>query len=474
MPSVISPPNPRRNTELLLLLLALGIALGANLLGALGTEQPITDAHWIQIAVLAGASLVLHVVLRLRAAYADPYLLPITVGLNGLGIALIHRLEPVNTFADANAQLGWSVIAMLAAAALLFFVRDHRLLRRWPYVFLAASGVLLLLPLLPGIGMTVNGARIWVNLGVGTFQPGEIAKITLSIFFAGYLSANRDLILLAGKRLGPLTFPRGQDLGPLVVAWVIALGVLIFQRDLGSALLFFGLFMAMLYVATSRSSWILIGLGLIALGAVLAFLFMPHVTARFDVWLGAFDPEIYNREYGGSLQVVEGVFGMASGGLMGTGLGAGAPWRVPLNHSDMIIATIGEELGFVGLSAVLVLYLLLVTRMMRTALGARDAFGKLLAAGLAFTLAWQLFVVAGGVMLVIPMTGLTTPFLAAGGSSLLANWLIMGLVLRVSHAARQPVVMDSMVNASGPGAGALDPATAVPVPARASRGGEQS
>ncbi|PNL17077.1 FtsW/RodA/SpoVE family cell cycle protein [Micrococcus sp. FDAARGOS_333] len=461
MTGVISPPHPRRNVELLLLVLALGIGLGANLLGAIGTEQEVTTAYWIQSGVLAAATLALHVVLRLRAPFADPYILPITVTLNGLGLAIIHRLETSNTLANATTQLVWTVVAMAVAGALLWFVRDHRLLRRWPYLFLAVSAVLLVLPLLPGIGMTVNGARIWVNLGVGTFQPGELAKITLAVFFAGYLSANRDLILLAGKKVGPLTFPRMRDLGPLVVAWLVALGVLVFQRDLGSALLFFGLFMAMLYIATSRSSWILLGLGLIGLGAVLAFLFMPHVTARFDVWLNAFDRQIYERQFGGSLQVVEGVFGMASGGFMGTGLGAGSPWRVPLNHSDMILATIGEELGFVGLSAVLVLYLLLFTRIMRAALGARDAFGKVLAAGLAFTLAWQLFVVAGGVMLVIPMTGLTTPFLAAGGSSLLANWIIVGLVLRISHSARRPVVVDDMVNASGPGAGHQDPAKLV-------------
>ncbi|WP_342356900.1 FtsW/RodA/SpoVE family cell cycle protein [Micrococcus sp. KRD026] len=341
------------------------------------------------------------------------------------------------------------------------------------YLFLAASGVLLLLPLVPGLGLSMYGARIWIDVGFGTFQPGEIAKITLAIFFAGYLSANRDLILLAGRRVGPVTFPRARDLGPLLAGWLLALGVLVFQRDLGSALLFFGMFMAMLYIATSRASWILLGLGLIAFGAALAFLFMPHVTARFEIWLRAFDPEIYHRDFGGSYQVVQGLFAMASGGLMGTGLGAGNPTQVPLSFSDMILTAIGEELGFVGLAAVLVLYLLLVTRMMRAALGVRDAFGKVLASGLAFTMAWQVFVVMGGVTLVLPLTGLTTPFLAAGGSSLLANWIIVGLVLRISNAARRPVVVDGMVNASGPGAGHLDPGTALPAAAVPPGGGEE-
>ncbi|MEW1964912.1 FtsW/RodA/SpoVE family cell cycle protein [Micrococcus sp. 2A] len=468
MPDVISPPRPRRTTELILLVFALAVAVGADLLGILGAGGTVTRTDLVPLGVFAAATLVMHVVLRLRARYADPFILPIAALLNGLGIAVIRRLSEDTRGASADSQLMWSVLAVAVATALVFLVRDHRLLRRWPYLFLAASALLLVLPLVPGLGLSANGARIWVNVGFGTFQPGEIAKITLAIFFAGYLSANRDLILLAGRRVGPLTFPRVRDLGPLVAAWLVALGVLVFQRDLGSALLFFGMFMAMLYIATSRFSWILLGLGLVAAGAVLAFLFMPHVTARFQIWLHAFDPEIYHRDFGGSYQVVQGLFAMASGGLMGTGLGAGNPTQVPLSFSDMILASIGEELGFVGLAAVLVLYLLLVTRMMRAALGVRDAFGKVLASGLAFTMAWQVFVVMGGVTLVLPLTGLTTPFLAAGGSSLLANWIIVGLVLRISHAARRPVVVDAMVNASGPGAGHLDPGAELPRAAVAS------
>ena len=462
MTEVISPARPRRNIELVLLLAALTIALGADLLGMIGTDAPLDSTAWVPLGIFGAATLVLHVVLRLRAPYADPFMLPITALLNGLGLAMIHRLSQDAAMANPTSQLVWSVLAIVVASALVFLVRDHRVLRRWPYLFLAASGVLLLLPLVPGLGLSMYGARIWIDVGFGTFQPGEVAKITLAIFFAGYLSANRDLILLAGRRVGPVTFPRARDLGPLLAGWLLALGVLVFQRDLGSALLFFGMFMAMLYIATSRASWILLGLGLIAFGAALAFLFMPHVTARFEIWLRAFDPEIYHRDFGGSYQVVQGLFAMASGGLMGTGLGAGNPTQVPLSFSDMILTAIGEELGFVGLAAVLVLYLLLVTRMMRAALGVRDAFGKVLASGLAFTMAWQVFVVMGGVTLVLPLTGLTTPFLAAGGSSLLANWIIVGLVLRISNAARRPVVVDGMVNASGP-------APATSTPARRSR-----
>lgn len=466
MTEVISPPRPRRATELMLLLGAVALTLGADLLGTYTTTGALESTAWVPLTVFGCASLVLHAVLRLRARYADPFILPIATLLNGLGLAMIHRLSADTAAARPTSQLAWSVLAVLVAAGLVFLVRDHRMLRRWPYVFLAVSGVLLLLPLVPGLGLSANGARIWINVGVGTFQPGEVAKITLAIFFAGYLSTNRDLILLAGRRVGPVTFPRMRDLGPLLVAWAVAMGVLVFQRDLGSALLFFGMFMAMLYIATSRASWVLLGLSLVAVGAAVAFLFLPHVTARFEIWLNAFDPEIYRRDFGGSYQVVQGLFAMASGGLLGTGLGGGNPTQVPLSFSDMILAAIGEELGLVGLSAVLVLYLLLVTRMVRAALGVRDAFGKVLAAGLAFTMAWQVFVVMGGVTLVLPLTGLTTPFLAAGGSSLLANWIILGLVLRISHAARRPAVVDGMVNASGPGAGHLDPGAALPEPAQ--------
>ncbi|MDI3329835.1 MAG: FtsW/RodA/SpoVE family cell cycle protein [Micrococcus sp.] len=463
MHQVAAPARPRRNTELLLLLLGLGIGVGANLLGAIGMDREITTEYWVQGAVLAIMALLFHLVLRLKARYADPYILPIVVTLNGLGIAMIHRIDVAEGDSAASRQLVWTVVAMGSAIVLLWLLKDHRILRRWPYLFLAISGLLLLLPLVPGLGMEINGARIWINLGVGSFQPGEVAKVTLAIFFAGYLSANRDLILLAGKRLGPITFPRFRDMGPLVVAWLISMGVLVFQRDLGSAILFFGLFMAMIYLATSRTSWILLGLGMVAVGGVIAVNTISHVGLRVDAWLNAFDPDVYNRA-AGSYQIVQGLFGLASGGLLGTGLGGGRPDIVAYANSDMIIASFGEELGFIGLAAIIMLFVLLVTRMMRAALGTRDTFGKLLAAGLAFTMALQCFVVIGGVTMVIPLTGLTTPFMAAGGSSLLANWLVVALVLMVSQSARRPVAVGPMVNASGAGSGHQDPATGPGIP----------
>jgi cell division protein FtsW (lipid II flippase) len=440
MSELQTSPKSRRNTELLLLLLALVVGVGANMLVGLDQGRAFDQDFFTQGITLAAVALAVHIVLRLRAKYADPVILPIVVALNGIGLAMIHRLDIATGDAAAARQLMWTGLAVAAMIALIWLLRDHRVLRRFTYISLIISAVLLMLPLLPGIGVELNGARIWVNLGFATFQPGEIAKITLAIFFAGYLSTNRDLILLAGKKVGPLQLPRWRDLGPMVVAWLVSIGVLIFQRDLGSSILFFGLFMAMIYVATSRISWILIGLLMIAFGGFVAFKLFPHVTARIDGWLNAFDPEVYNR-IGGSHQIVQGLFGLASGGLTGTGLGQGRPDIVTFANSDMIIAALGEELGLVGLSAIVLLYVLLVTRGIRAALGTRDSFGKMLATGLSFTLALQCFVVIGGVTRLIPLTGLTTPFLAAGGSSLLANWLIIGLLLLISDAARRPAVL---------------------------------
>jgi cell division protein FtsW (lipid II flippase) len=445
-------PKPRRNVELLLLVLALAVGIGSNIIVGLDEERAFDTDFYFQAGTLVALALAVHIILRLRAKYADPVILPIVTALNGLGLTMIHRLD-IATGQDAAArQLLWTGVAIAVSIAVLLVVKDHRMLRRFTYISLIVSAVLLVMPLLPGLGTEINGARIWVTFGSASFQPGEIAKITLAIFFAGYLSTNRDLILLAGKKVGPLQFPRFQDLGPMVAAWLVSIGVLVFQRDLGSSILFFGLFMAMIYVATSRVSWILIGLAMIGLGGFIALQLFPHVMLRFDSWWNAFSPEVYNRNPGGSGQIVQGLFGLASGGLTGTGLGEGRPDLVAYANSDMIIAALGEELGLIGLFAIVLLYLLLISRGFRAALGTRDAFGKLLACGLSFTLALQCFVVIGGVTRLIPLTGLTTPFMAAGGSSLLANWIIVALLLLISDASRRPI-------ATGPVEEAIPPAT---------------
>ncbi|TLQ01023.1 FtsW/RodA/SpoVE family cell cycle protein [Nesterenkonia salmonea] len=451
-------PKPRRNVELLLLLIALTIGIGAQVLVGLNLEDTIDQRYWTEGGVQVGLALAFHIALRLRAKYADPFILPIVVTLNGLGIAMIHRLDFTNQYDGvADRQLMWTAVSMVAAIALLVLLRDHRRLRQFSYISLAVSVLLLFLPIVPGLGQDIQGAQVWVSIGGMSFQPGELAKITLAIFFAGFLANNRDLILLAGRKVGPLTFPRLQDLGPLFLAWLIALGVLIVQNDLGNALMFFGLFVAVIYVATSRISWVAIGVAFVAVGAVLAYQFVWHARNRFDIWLNPFDPEIYDQAFG-SHQLVQGLFGLAHGGLTGTGLGSGSPQVVALANSDMIIVAFGEELGFLGLSAMLVLYLILFSRYMRAGLGTRDHFGKLLAVGLAMVLVLQVFVVVGGITRVIPMSGLVSPFLAAGGSALLANWLIVAIVLLISHAARRPIVVGPMLNTTGKGAsGTEDP-----------------
>ena len=439
MSQLLTVAKPRRNTELLLLVLALGLSALANALVNLNLGRTFDNDFYTQIAILTALSIGFHIVLRFKAKYADPVILPVVVALNGLGLAVIHRLDIASGDTAGQRQWMWTSLAVIAAIAVIWFLRDHRILRRYTYISLLVSVALLIMPLVPGISAgNVNGATVWISVGPFTFQPGEIAKITLAIFFAGYLSSNRDLILLAGKKIGPLQLPRTRDLAPMIIAWLASVGVLVFQRDLGTSILFFGLFMVMIYVATSRISWILIGLALIAAGGITAYKLIPHVTQRIDVWIHALDPEYIGAAFG-SGQIVSGLFGMANGGLMGTGFGQGAPYSIPLANSDMIIASIGEELGLVGLFAIVCLYALLIARGFRAALGTRDAFGKLLAVGLSFAVALQCFVIIGGVTRLIPLTGLTTPFLSAGGSSLLANWIIVALILKISDAARRPI-----------------------------------
>lgn len=444
---VLTAPKPRRNLELALLVVAWAISVGAYWNMDIVMLDSLSPGFWVRQGVFVGLTLLIHIVLRIRARYADPMLLPIATVLNGLGLAMIHRLDiPFGARDDAGRQLIWTAVSLLVAAAVVVFLRDARRLQRFTYICLFAALVLLLLPMLPPpIGVPINGARLWINVGFGTFQPGEVAKIALAVFFAGYLSTNRDLILLAGRRFGPLQFPRFKDLAPMVVAWLISIGVLVTQNDLGSSLLFFGLFMAMIYIATGRVSWIVIGLSFVLVGGVLAYLFVGHATRRINGWLYAFEPQYYDS-VGGSHQVVQGLFGLASGGLFGAGLGQGRPDIVTYANSDMILTAFGEEIGLIGLMAIVILFVMFVSRGMRAALGTKDGFGKLLAAGLSFVVALQFFTIAGGVTRLLPLTGLTTPFMAAGGSSLLANWIIVALLLLISQNARRPIVTGPMTD----------------------------
>ncbi|WP_109772947.1 FtsW/RodA/SpoVE family cell cycle protein [Quadrisphaera granulorum] len=410
---------------------------------AYGLVGVATDGAWPAGLLAYGGGLgalvlVLHLAVRWRAPFADPLLVPVATLLNGLGLALIHRLDVARDGSFAERQLVWSAVGLLLTVVVVVVLRDHRWLRRYTFTAMVVGLVLLVMPLVPLLGVNINGAQIWVRVGPVGFQPGELAKIVLTVFFAGYLVTARDTLSLVGPKVLGLQLPRARDLGPLIVAWLASLAVLVLERDLGTSLLFFGLFVAMLYVATQRVSWIAIGMTLFVGGAVLAWSMFDHVQARVSAWLNPFDAEEYDRKFGGSFQLVQGLFGLANGGLVGTGIGEGRPQTVPYAESDFIIATLGEETGLTGLLAVLVVYLVLVERGLRTAVAVRDGFGKLLAGGLAFAIALQCFVVAGGVLRVIPLTGLTMPFLAYGGSSLVANWMIVGLLLRISDAARRP------------------------------------
>ncbi len=433
------PPRRGRNVELALLLFAVGIVALAYTNVSVAMQGRVPPDLLSLSGGLLGLALAFHLILRWRASYADPLLLPAVTLLNGLGLVMIHRLDLAkgDSVAEGLAikQLTWSTLAVAIAAAVLILLRDHRVLRRYTYTAGATGFGLLLLPLVPGIGREINGARIWIGLGPLSFQPGEVAKIALAVFFAGYLVQTRDVLSLAGRKVLGLTLPRGRDLGPILLAWAASLGVLVLQKDLGSSLLFFGIFVAMLYVATERVSWIAIGLALAVGGAYVAYLIFGHVQERVLLWLHTFSPEALQT----SDQLARGLMGMASGGLFGTGLGQGRPDLTYFAESDFIIPSFGEELGLIGLFAMLLLYVVIIERGLRTALGVRDGFGKLLAAGLSFSMAIQCFVVVGGVTRVIPLTGLTMPFLSYGGSSLLANWALVALLLRISDHARRPL-----------------------------------
>jgi cell division protein FtsW (lipid II flippase) len=421
----------RRGAELLLTLLALVVGIGAYAAVGLGVKDTLPVGMMAYSLWLAALAIGAHVVVRLAAPYADPVLLPVVTALNGLGLAVIYRIDLASRTDYSTRQLMWATLGVVLFAVVLLGLRDHRRLQAYTYVSGLAAVVLLLLPLVPGLGKEINGSRIWIGVGGFSFQPGEVAKVLLVIAFASYLVLHRDALALAGRRLLGIDLPRGRDLGPILAMWLISLGILVFQRDLGSSLLFFGIFVVMLYVATERGGWLFVGGAMFALGAALGYTLFSHVQLRVQGWLDPFS----DARYG---QIVEGMYGMAWGGLVGRGLGQGEPWRIPYSYSDFIVAAIGEELGLTGILAVILLFGLLVERALRTALIGRDAFGKLMATGFGVVFALQVFVVIGGVTKLIPLTGLTTPFMSYGGSSLVANWVMVALLLRISDQVRRP------------------------------------
>ncbi|WP_406122131.1 FtsW/RodA/SpoVE family cell cycle protein [Streptomyces sp. NBC_00989] len=423
----------RRGIELTLIVVAVllsvygycAVGLAKN-----GTVPPGAAGYGAGLGVLA---LLAHIAVRLRAPYADPLLLPIGVLLNGLGLVLIYRLD-LETPGDraAPTQLVWSTLGVTLFIVVVVALRDHRVLQRYAYVCVAAALVLLTLPVL---FPAVNGARIWIRIAGFSIQPGEFAKVLLAVFFAAYLAANRNALAYAGRRVWRLQLPTGRVLGPIVAIWLLSVGVLVMERDLGTSLLFFGLFVTLLYVATGRTGWIAVGLLLAALGAVAVGRLEPHVHSRVQDWLHPFASIDAGQ---GPNQLAQSLFAFAAGGMLGTGLGLGHSILIGFAaKSDFILATAGEELGLAGLSAIFILYGLLVERGYRAGLALRDPFGRLLAVGLASIVALQVFVIAGGVTGLIPLTGMAMPFLAQGGSSVVTNWAIVALLIRLSDSSRR-------------------------------------
>ena len=433
-------PKRLRNLELGLLLIALGLsALGLALVqwGAQGE----LDLRVLSYAGgLAMLTLLMHTIIRWLTPDGDPFVLPVATLLNGLGIIMIHRLDIASGLTGWQAtgirQIAWTAVALFLAVVVLAALRNYRTLARYRYLVMLLAVALLFAPLAPGIGKTINGATLWVQVGSVTFQPGEIGKIALAIFFAAYLVTAKDSLSVVGKKSLGIRWPRVRDMGPILAVWLVAMGVLVLQRDLGTALLYFGLFVVMMFIATERALWIVMGSVLFIVGAYGAATQFSHVQNRLTGWLDPFNQEVYDR-VGGSYQLVQGLFGMAEGGFIGQGLGSGQPQLVPLAKSDYIFAALGEELGLIGVFAILALYLLLVSRGFRVGYLSRDDFGRLLATGLAVVIALQVFVVIGGITRVIPVTGLTAPFLAAGGSSLVANWIIVAIIIRLSDTIRR-------------------------------------
>lgn len=430
-------PRTRRGVELLLLVIAVAVSVAAYVNIGITVQNAVPASTGYYAAGIGLLALIAHLALRYRAPYADPVLLPCAVLLNGLGVAMIHRIDLGLTSIGrtkgvpfAPQQITWTAVGVVLFLAVIIIVRDHRRLQAFTYTLGLIGLVLLVLPLVPGIGANVNGAPIWIRVAGMSFQPGEFAKVCLVIFFAGYLVVKRDVLTLAGRRFLGLDLPRARDLGPILIAWVASLGVLVFESDLGSSLLFFGLFLFLLYVSTERAGWLIIGGLLFVGGAYFAYATFGHVHRRVTDWL---DPWAID---GG--QVKLGLMGQAWGSVLGRGLGQGHPELTLYANSDMIISSMAEELGLTGLIAILLVYTLIIERGLRTALGCRDIFGKLVATGLAMSFALQVFVIVGGVTGLIPLTGLATPFMALGGTSLVANWAIIALLLRISDQARRP------------------------------------
>jgi cell division protein FtsW (lipid II flippase) len=418
----------RRNSELFLLIVGLLVGAGALVLVALALDEDQVGKAAPYIAALVVCYTAAHIVVRKVAPQGDPLILPITAVLNALGLAAIFRLSTPENEVGA-AQVVWTVVGIAFFIATLLLIRDYRVLARYKYIFGFAGIGLLLLPLSP-LGATINGARLWLQFGSYSFQPGELAKLCLVVFFAAYLAERKELLSVASRRVMGLHVPDLKHFGPLLVMWGVSLAVMFFEKDLGSSLLFFSIFLVMIYIATARIVYLLFGFSLFAVGAYIGYQIFPHVQDRVEVWMNVFDPKLINDE---AYQLAQSLFALATGGMFGTGLGRGRPDLIPAAHTDFVYSVIGEELGMLGTTAVLVCFMVVVARGLKTALNARDDFGQLLAAGLTTIFAVQTFIILAGVTGLLPLTGITLPFMSYGGSSLLSNFILVALLIQISH-----------------------------------------
>jgi len=400
-------------------------------------DDLLSDLSLTYGAIFLGLCLAAHVVLRFTLPHADPYLFPLVAVLACFGLVMLYRLD--EDFAREQAQ--WFVVGLIFfTLTIVALRRDHRVLERYRYV-IALGGIVMLL--LPRLGSPMNGAYLSVDLGPIEFQPAELAKIAIVIFLASYLRDTRQVLVVGARRFAGITFPPLKHLGPLLAVWGTAMALLFVIQDLGSSIMFFGGFLALIYVATNRISFVVIGLSLFAVGARLLYAVRPTIEGRVDAWLHPFDPELYEKLTGGSYQVAQSVFSQADGGLFGRGFGQAiirvgdGPPILPAAHTDFIYAVITNELGLLGACAVLLVYLLIIERGFKTAMIATDSFSKLLATGLTAVLALQVFVIVGGVTKLIPLTGVTLPFVSYGGSSIVANFILLALLLLISDRARR-------------------------------------
>jgi cell division protein FtsW (lipid II flippase) len=422
----VSEPRPRQGTALALTILAFVLSVGAYVLAGLGKRGKVPLTLVLYGSIFAVGYLIAHLVIRRFAPRADPALFPVAAVLTGLGFAMIFRLSG----GLAAEQATWIAVGLILFVLTLVGIRDHRRLDAYTYTIGLVGLVLLLLPIVPGIGRTINGARLWVGIGPFTFQPSELGKVLIVVFLASYLNAKRELLAIGTGGVGPLRLPALKHLAPLIVAWATSLAVLFLEKDLGASLLYFAIFVVLLWVATGRVAYLVIGLLLFGAGAVMGYLAFAHVQSRVEIWLHALDAtRVFDQGY---YQLAQAQFGMATGGLVGAGLGRGSPGLIPYASTDFIFAAIGEELGLLGTVAVLLLFVTLVGKGLKTALQARDGFGTLLATGLSAILAIQAFVIVGGVTRLIPLTGVTLPFVSYGGSSLVSNFVLLALLVRVS------------------------------------------